>query len=210
MPEPQTQGPGQPFSDPVGCRLAERHDARVIATLHADSWRRHYRGAYLDSYLDGDVLADRIAVWRARLGQPVADRLTIVAVRAGTVVGFAHLVLDHDPRWGSQLENLHVAADQKRQGIGTRLLSAGAGELQRTGTSGSLHLWVLDQNKPAQSFYEARGGVRVGSELRGPFPGGGHAIGHRYAWSDPSSLVDVNSVSVSSHRPQNETPDRIV
>jgi hypothetical protein len=32
---------------------------RRSQNLHADSWRRHYRGAYADAFLDGDVLADR-------------------------------------------------------------------------------------------------------------------------------------------------------
>jgi ribosomal protein S18 acetylase RimI-like enzyme len=189
MPESQAPSGRGLMADPPVYRLAAPSDAAAIAQIHADNWRRHYRGAYLDSYLDGDVVADRIVVWRARLGEPEADRVTVVADRSGTLVGFAHVVLDHDPRWGSLLENLHVAMDQRRHGIGTFLLSAVANELQRTETSGPLHLWVLDQNKPAQSFYEARGGTRVESELRGPFPGGGNAMGHRYAWPDPVSLI---------------------
>ncbi|MBV9411286.1 MAG: GNAT family N-acetyltransferase, partial [Acidimicrobiia bacterium] len=40
----------------VRCRVATIDDVEAIAALHADSWRRNYRGAYLDSYLDGDVL----------------------------------------------------------------------------------------------------------------------------------------------------------
>ena len=44
-------------------RQAAASDAAAIASLDADSWRRHYRGASLDSYLDGDVLADRRTVW---------------------------------------------------------------------------------------------------------------------------------------------------
>jgi hypothetical protein len=47
-------------------RDASARDIEAIATLHADSWRRHYRGAYLDSFLDGDVVADRLAVWGQR------------------------------------------------------------------------------------------------------------------------------------------------
>jgi hypothetical protein len=48
---------------------------------------------------------------------------------------------------------------------------------------------VLDQNRAAQYFYDARGGIRVQSELCGPFPGGGQAMGHRYFWRDASLLV---------------------
>ena len=43
-------------------RQASIHDVEAIAALHTESWQRHYRGAYLDSFLDGDVLADRLAV----------------------------------------------------------------------------------------------------------------------------------------------------
>jgi len=39
----------------VGFRPARASDSEAIAALHADSWRRHYRGAYSDAFLDGDV-----------------------------------------------------------------------------------------------------------------------------------------------------------
>jgi len=35
-------------------RLADVADAEQVGLLHADSWRRHYRGAYADSFLDGE------------------------------------------------------------------------------------------------------------------------------------------------------------
>ena len=31
--------------------------------LHADSWRRHYRGAFSDAFLDGDVAGYLLAEW---------------------------------------------------------------------------------------------------------------------------------------------------
>jgi hypothetical protein len=43
-------------------RPAGPDDAEKVGMLHADSWRRHYRGAYADSFLDGDVVADRRSV----------------------------------------------------------------------------------------------------------------------------------------------------
>ncbi|MBV8296008.1 MAG: hypothetical protein JO085_04155 [Acidimicrobiia bacterium] len=51
------------------------------------------------------------------------------------------------------------------------------------------YLKVLEQNMPAQGFYDARGGRGVGRELAGPFPGGGRAYVFLYAWSDPSTLL---------------------
>jgi ribosomal protein S18 acetylase RimI-like enzyme len=98
-------------------------------------------------------------------------------------------LFDHDPQWGALLDNLHVRSDLKGAGIGTRLLSMAAQGLVRSRPSQSLCLWVLDQNNAAQAFYDARGGTRVETTLRGPFPGGGMAVGHRYFWPDPQRLI---------------------
>jgi ribosomal protein S18 acetylase RimI-like enzyme len=156
--------------------------------LHADSWRRNYRGAYLASFLDGDVFADRLAVWTDRLSVPGEGSFTVVADCGGAVVGLAHVILDEDPDWGALLDNLHVTNDRNRTGVGTQLMArTGAQLLERRAGSG-LHLWVLEQNRSAQAFYEARGGECVGQRLGGPFPGGGRAPTLRYAWPDPSVL----------------------
>jgi ribosomal protein S18 acetylase RimI-like enzyme len=178
-------------------------DAESIAALHADSWRRHYRGAYLDAYLDADVVADRQEVWRGRLAQPRKGQFTVIAGHDDEIVGFAHIILDEDPRWGSLLENLHVRADRKRTGIGSGLLSECARRLIRRRPEGSLHLWVLDQNTDAQAFYDSQGGGRVETQLRGPFPGGGRALGHRYHWTDPTRLVVGPDITGGKHLDSN-------
>jgi hypothetical protein len=81
-------------------RLAGPADAEAVANLHADSWRRHYRGAYSDAFLDGDVVADRLAVWTDRMREPDPRRCTILA-EDGSLVGFANTVFDDDPSWGA-------------------------------------------------------------------------------------------------------------
>jgi ribosomal protein S18 acetylase RimI-like enzyme len=172
----------------VRYREATEHDAAAIAALHADSWRRHYRGAYLDAYLDGDILPERLEVWTTRLTPPRVN-YTVCADAGGDIIGFAHIVFDHDPKWGALIDNLHVRNTLKGQGIGSRLLSEVALGLIRSRPSESVYLWALDQNEAAQLFYEARGGIRVETTLRGPFPGGGRALGHRYFWSDPCRLI---------------------
>ena len=135
-------------------------DAGRIAALHADSWRRHYRGAYADRYLDGDLVADRRAVWSARLAAPEGTR-TIVAERDGELVGFVHVVFDADPRWGSLVDNLHVVHSGHRAGIGGRLMAHAARAVLAEAGSTALHLWVLEQNTRALAFYRASGGTLV-------------------------------------------------
>jgi GNAT superfamily N-acetyltransferase len=136
----------------IRCRPAEVRDVEAIATLHADSWRRNYRGAYLDSYLDGDVLTDRLLVWRERIRRPDARFRTIVAERDGGFAGFAHANLDDDPRWGALLDNLHVVHGLKGQGIGTQLMAAVARAVLNATPGAGLYLWVLDANVAAQGF----------------------------------------------------------
>lgn len=176
------------------CRAAGPADAQAIAALHADSWRRHYRGAYSDGFLDRDVAADRLLVWTNRLNEPRLGEATIVAERANSLIGFAHTIFDDDPTWGALLENLHVTYGLKRSGVGTRLMAATAKVALAREPSTGLYLWVLEQNAAAQAFYEARNGVCVGRGVA-VAPGGdparlnGKPAKLRYAWPDPSVLI---------------------
>jgi GNAT superfamily N-acetyltransferase len=174
-------------------RIAGPDDAAAVASLHADSWRIHYRGAYSDAFLDGDVFIDRAAIWRDRLRKSDPSRRTILA-EDGRVVGFANTVFEDSPTWGALLDNLHVARSYQRRGIGARLVALTAeAVLERPRRSG-LYVWVLEQNREAQSFYEACGARRVGRDLVAP-PGGiasrltGSPAKLRYAWTEPAVLL---------------------
>jgi hypothetical protein len=108
-----------PASAGLRFRAACPGDAPAIAGLHADSWQRHYRGAFSDAFLDNDVAGYLLPLWTERLAIPHPQARTIVAERDGAVVGLAHTLLGEDPAWGAFLDNLHVAHGLKRQGIGT-------------------------------------------------------------------------------------------
>jgi len=176
----------------VRLRAADADDAEQIADLHADSWRRHYRGAYADAFLDGDLVADRRSVWSARLRTPTGTE-TILAEHDGRLLGFIHVVFDNDPRWGSLVDNLHVVHDQHRTGIGTRLLCRAARAVTERATAGAMYLWVLQQNTAAQQFYRASGATCVETATAAP-PGGDPARLNgapgklRMAWPDAARL----------------------
>ena len=174
-------------------RPAEAGDADRVAALHADSWRRHYRGAYTDAFLDGDMAAERRAVWRARFAAPAGTR-TILAEHEGRLAGFAHVVFDDDATWGSLVDNLHVAHDQHRTGVGTRLLALAADAVLERAAGRGMYLWVLRQNTAAQGFYLACGATCVETSTASP-PGGDPArlVGTpgklRMSWPDAALLA---------------------
>jgi ribosomal protein S18 acetylase RimI-like enzyme len=173
----------------LGYRFATPADADAIASLHADSWSRHYRGAYPDAYLDGDAPEDRRRLWRERFREASEDQLTIVAVLRDDLIGFAHTCLDADPKWGALVDNLHVRYDLKRQGVGRALMAESAAALLERRPASSLYLWVLQQNVAAQAFYTAVGGTIVEEELARRIAGGATAPVYRVAWRDPRRLL---------------------
>ncbi|MEU2746609.1 GNAT family N-acetyltransferase [Streptomyces collinus] len=176
-------------------RAAGPDDAEKLALLHADSWRRHYRGAYSDAFLDGDVEADRRSVWSSRLSVP-SSSATVVAEEDTGLAGFVHVVFDEDGRWGSLVDNLHVTQHRRRTGLGTALFSRAAEAVVERGRGNAMYLWVLEQNTAAQEFYRAMGGTCVEKTPVLP-PGGmasrlaGSPAMLRFTWPDASLLAQT-------------------
>ncbi|WP_042410392.1 GNAT family N-acetyltransferase [Streptacidiphilus carbonis] len=189
-------------------RTAVPGDAEQVALLHADSWRRHYRGAYADSYLDGHVLAERRAVWSSRLADPAPPgTLTIIAEDGdAALVGFVHTIFDADDHWGSLIDNLHVAHGRQRTGTGAALLTRAAEVVAARAAANSMYLWVLEQNTAAQRFYGALGGTSVETAPVPP-PGGvpdrltGSPNCLRIAWPDARRLPTDRTSTSTLTRP---------
>jgi hypothetical protein len=80
-------------------REAAGADAMAVATLHAESWRAFYRGAYRDEYLDGDIVEDRRRVWEERLLTPAPDQFVVLAEDDDELIGFACACGGHDDTW---------------------------------------------------------------------------------------------------------------
>jgi len=190
---PRTRRNAHACSSRAAIPAACSGDAQAIAALHADSWQRHYRGAFSDAFLDHDAYRYLLQLWTARLAAPDPRARTILAEHDGTVAGFAHTILGQHATWGAFLDNLHVTSGLKRQGIGTRLLALTGQAIKDASPGSGLYLWVLEQNTDARAFYTARGGACV-DRLQVPPPGGdparlnGNPITLLYAWRDPSQL----------------------
>ena len=158
----RTAGPQQ--------RLARRADAPRVARLHAESWRRHYRGAYADAFLDGDVEADRRNEWSRRLQEPDRRRAaTILAEQGGSLLGFVHAIFDDDQTWEALVDNLHVAVASQRSGLGTRLMAAAAGGRDRAlREERPVRVGARAERAPAGLLRGARRTMRRARARRGP------------------------------------------
>lgn len=169
-------------------RPARPTDAPAIARLHAENWRSAYRDLLDHAYLNGPIDAERQHYWHRHLAQPPANQYLIVAEAHGRVIGFACAYGSDDPEWGTLLENLHVSAEYKRQGIGARLMAQVAHWAQHHHPDFGLYLWVLQPNRHAQAFYTRLGAKNVGSGVWQP-PGGGEIAKFRFAWHSPDILL---------------------
>jgi hypothetical protein len=62
-------------------------DYKAIANLHAESWRKYYRGIFSDKFLDDEVHQNRLDVWRERLSTPAYNQQVIIASDEGNISG---------------------------------------------------------------------------------------------------------------------------
>jgi ribosomal protein S18 acetylase RimI-like enzyme len=178
---------------PNPLRAARAGDAEAIAILHTDSWRRTYRGMMTDEFLDGGALANRQRVWRERLGGSDPRQFVCVAEDGPGIVGFICAFADHDPIWGSYIDNLHVAYGRQRRGLGRALMREVAGWLDAVQPDTGVWLWVMEANTPARGFYD-RLGARNAETVDVDDPGGGRAPNCRYVWAAPGALLSARDV----------------
>ena len=162
--------------------------------LHANSWRHAYRGMMSDAFLDGDVFSNRLQVWHERLAHDRADQFIWLAEEDQNLLGFICAFGDEDAIWGSYIDNMHVAHEQKRKGIGTALMKMTADSLKTYYPHSGVYLWVMEANTPARLFYEHLGASNAGMVNKHD-PAGGSTPNCRYVWLNPTKLADAASTA---------------
>jgi GNAT superfamily N-acetyltransferase len=169
-------------------REATAADSEQVAQLHARSWQEHYRGILRDDYLNHEVQADRLKVWTERLHHPADNQYVLVAEDKGLICGLACVYINHDPVFGSLLDNLHVLSTYKGQGMGKVLLQKAASWAYAHSPDKPFYLWVYAKNVSAREFYDRMGGIHEETtEVENP--GGGHGEVYRYVWRDIPALL---------------------
>src|SRR5262245_59303133 len=176
----------------IAYRDAQPADAEAVALLHTQSWRESYRGSFSDAFLDDEQPAERIGVWRERLGRPASNQLVRLAFEGADVMGFVCVYGARDPEWGSLIDNLHVARAGKRQGIGAALMQQAGAWLESAYAGLGVYLFVLEVNTPARRFYERLGARNAGVATMETH-GGAVVPSWRYVWRRPAAPASARA-----------------
>lgn len=174
----------------VEYRPARLEDAEAIARLHADSWRRAYRGMYSDEFLDGDLVGERLSVWRGRFEEADPQQFVLLATENDRLIGFVCAYGAFDEQWGSLIDNLHVSIDARRRGIATALMRAAGEWCLSVFPNVGVYLWVIEANHPARAFYHRIGAANA-ETIEAPHLSGNIGKSCRYVWPSPQALVDA-------------------
>lgn len=143
-------------------------DVAAVAAIHAASWRDAYANILDPAFLAGPIEADRLDHWTGRLTNPSPTLQVHAATNPDqSLVGFICAYRDEDPRWGSLVDNLHVAPGMRGRKIGERLMQIVAAKLAEQNARDGLHLWVFEANEAGLRFYERLGGRVVEEDKSG-------------------------------------------
>jgi ribosomal protein S18 acetylase RimI-like enzyme len=142
---------------------------------------------YSDEFLDGELVGERLGVWRPRLTDSPPNQYVCLAETDGRLAGFVCGYADDNPKWGSLIDNLHVSIGFRRTGIASELMRRAAEWFAANANSPALYLWVLEGNTGARRFYETLGAANaetVSLELQS----GNRGNTCRYVWPNVSDL----------------------
>jgi len=172
----------------ITIREACLDDLANIAELHAQSWRDNYNEVLSADYLDKKVFGEREALWTTRLTKPQSNQLVLIAEVDNIFTGFVCILGGNHPKFGTIIDNLHVKANSKGQGTGSRLLSAAASWAKEYYSDHDLYLEVLACNSNAIGFYQAKGGKNIDTAYWHT-PCDNQVKEFIFSWGTPENLV---------------------
>lgn len=163
-------------------------DARLLAQLHAASWRSAYRGLMSDAFLDREVDAERQHAWTAKADTLSAVHFGFVAEVDGVPAGFIFMIAGSDPTCGTMLDNLHVLEPFRSHGVGRLLIATAMRELLARGHREPVWLWVFERNAAARRVYQRLGGREAERVVERAFDGADRPK-WRVVWDSPDALL---------------------
>lgn len=167
-------------------RHATSADSATLAAIHCESWRDAYANVLDPAFLAGPIEEDRRRLWEGRFADASPMQTVLLAELAnGAAAGFICLYRDHEPSWGSLIDNLHVRPALRGRAIGEKLLRTAVARLE---PAEPFHLWVFAANTAGIRFYQRLGG-KVAGQVASDMPAARGAELLRMVWRSPASLT---------------------
>ncbi|MGY4691522.1 N-acetyltransferase family protein [Salibacterium sp. K-3] len=135
-------------------RSAQPEDARMIAELHIEGWRRAYDGIFPENVLKELDVTEWTTWWSSML-QQTQVMTDVVVSEYGTIVGVVSGGPLRDTSmsgYDGELYAIYLAPEVQGTGLGRKLFLSMAGRLQEHGFT-SMIVWLAVKNE-ARYFYE--------------------------------------------------------
>ena len=131
-------------------------DAEEIAKLVIDSWKTTYKGLIDQNYLDNLDIESAKTKWEKQIEQ----NCDILIYREdGKILGVIKYGESENVSENGEVFVLYVKPEEKRKGIGTKLINSVKQELLKKGYK-KMDVWCLDGNKIGENFYIKNGGIK--------------------------------------------------
>ncbi|EKX62673.1 GNAT family N-acetyltransferase [Streptomyces ipomoeae] len=154
------------MNDTLRIRRMTLADCRPVAEIRVGGWQTAYAGLIPQPYLDAMDVAQDTERRRELLLQPGNPVVSLVAERAGQVIGWAAYGPHRDGEVhteNAELYALYVRPGHFGSGVGSALLRESIARCTTAGHERML-LWVLKENTRARRFYEHHGFTPDGTE----------------------------------------------
>lgn len=132
----------------------EKKDAEEIAKLVISAWQETYKGLIDDNYLnslDVETAKDR---WEKEIED---DKNVLIYKENDKILGVIKYDAAENEVENGEVYVLYVKPEEKRKGIGTKLLNTVKQNLLKDNYK-KMIVWCLDGNKIGESFYSKSGG----------------------------------------------------
>ena len=126
-------------------RQAAEEDARQIADILVEDWKKAYRGIIDSDYLDSMSVEERYRIYR-------------VAAAEKDILGFTWNEMTDDEDADCEIIAIYIRYSKRKSGIGKALFKDSV-DLFRTAGRKRMIIWCLRENEEARKFYEKMGGT---------------------------------------------------
>ena len=175
-------------------RPTQKSDAHSISRIYVRTWQDTYLGIIPYAYLAKMSIPHHAQAFLNELNSNQV--VSFIAEDRGQGAGFitGGYETTGDSIYGGEIFTLYVLKNYQRQGVGSRLVSALANQLQRIGIY-SMLVRVLKQN-PYRHFYKKINGIYLKTQ-RLPFAGETLDV-EFYGWLDASLVYPGSDFNASS------------